>query len=42
VIVASTGSFASVETVEVIDPDRMVEVLRTAGRTAAAFPKPGS
>lgn len=42
IAVASTGSFRSVTSQELIDPQRMVEVLGKAGRGLGAYPAPGS
>lgn len=42
IAVASTGSFRSVTSQELIDPLRMIEVLGRAGRSVGVFPVPGS
>jgi uncharacterized protein with GYD domain len=42
IAVASTGSFRSVTTQELIDPGRMIDVLSKAARGVGVYPKPGS
>ncbi len=42
IAVASTGSFRSVTTQELIDPQRMIEVLGKAGQAVGVYPVPGS
>lgn len=42
IAVASTGSFRSVTTQELIDPAGMVAVLGKAGQAVGVYPRPGS
>jgi uncharacterized protein with GYD domain len=42
IAVASTGSFRAVTSQELIDPQRMIDVLGKAGRGVAVYPTPGS
>jgi hypothetical protein len=40
--VASTGSFRSVTSQELIDPQHMIDVLGKAGRAVDVYPTPGN
>lgn len=42
IAVTSTGAFRSVQTHELIEPDRLVEVLGKAGRALGAYQAPGT